>query len=235
MPDNLKLSVIIPVYNEERTILTIIERVEAVKLPQGIGKEILVIDDGSTDQTKTILKAIPARPDLKIFYHDKNQGKTAAVKLGIAKVTGDILVIQDADLEYNPQYFPALLQPILDGKATVVYGSRFMGKIQGMTFINRFANTISNLTINILYGSQITDFHTGYKMFRQEVIKNIPIESKNFTFDTEITAKIVRKGIRIYEIPIEYAARKSSEGKKITWGTAMESYLFLLRYRFSSS
>lgn len=228
------LSVIIPAYNEEQTILPIIKRVESVILPQNVEKEIIVVDDGSTDGTTAKLKGLPASPHLKIFFHEKNQGKTAAVKLGIEKATGNFILIQDADLEYDPEHYPALLDPLLRGKASVVYGSRFLGKIENMAFVNRFANKISNLTINALYGASITDFHTGYKLFKQEILKALPITSKNFTFDTEITARVLKKKIPIYEIPINYVARENKEGKKITWGLALETYLFLLKFRFSA-
>ncbi len=230
----MKLSIIIPVYNEVKTILEVLKRVQEVKLPGGITKEILVIDDGSTDGTKEILEQIPPDPAIRIFFQKQNQGKTAAVKIGIAQATGDFIVIQDADLEYDPKFYPILLDPILKQKADVVYGSRFKGRREGMTFINWLANKISNFTMNSLFHSHLTDFHSGFKLFKRDILKNIKITSKNFTFDTEITARLLDQGYLIYEVPIEYSARTREEGKKITWGSALETYFFLLKFKFSA-
>ena len=230
----MKLSIIIPVYNERQTILQVIQRVEGVVLPKGITKEILAVDDGSTDGTKEILKQLPFNPDIKIFLQSQNRGKTAAVKLGILEATGDFIIIQDADLEYDPRFYPSLLEPVLKQKAAIVYGSRFKGRKEGMTFINWAANKISNFTMNSLFHSHLTDFHNGFKLFRSDILKNIKITSKNFTFDTEITARLLDQGYSIDEVPIEYRARTRAEGKKITWGAALETYFFLLKYRFSN-
>ena len=226
----MKLSIIVPVYNEEKTILAIIKNIESVSLPQNMTKEIIIVDDGSTDTTKEKLKEL-TNPLIKIFTQLKNEGKTAAVKLGIEKSTGDIILIQDADLEYSPTSYPQLLEPILNNKASAVYGSRFLGSIENMEWINRLANRISNITINFLYRTHLTDIHTCFKVFKKEVIKNIKIESRHFSFDAEITAKLLNKGYNIIEVPIPYTARSRKSGKKINWFTATEGYFVLLKCR----
>lgn len=231
----MKLSIIIPVYNEAKTILKVIQKVQEVTLPEGITREILIVDDGSTDGTKEILEQIPPDPALRIFFQKQNQGKTAAVKIGITQATGDFIITQDADLEYDPRFYPMLLEPILKQKADIVYGSRFKGHREGMTFINWLANKISNFTMNSFFHSHLTDFHSGFKLFKSDILKNIKITSENFTFDTEITARLLDQGYSIDEVPIEYSARTKAEGKKITWGSALETYFFLLRYFFTSS
>ncbi|OGX32949.1 MAG: hypothetical protein A2787_04270 [Omnitrophica WOR_2 bacterium RIFCSPHIGHO2_01_FULL_48_9] len=228
----MKLSVIIPAYNEKNTVASIIHSILAVQIPSPLEKELIIVDDGSTDGTKEELQQFQHDPRIKIFFHEKNQGKTAAVRLGIKQATGHIVLFQDADLEYSPENYPQLLRPILNGEAVIVYGSRFLGKIKNMAWINRLANNLSMFTINLLYGSQITDFHTCFKVIKKDILDKIPITSERFSFDTEITARLLRKGYAIHEVPISYAARSRAEGKKITWGTAIETYLFLLRYRF---
>ena len=160
-------------------------------------------------------------------------GKTTAIKLGIEKSTGDIILIQDADLEYSPKNYPDLLEPILVNKATIVYGSRFKGSIKGMTLTNRLANIFSNITATMLFAKLITDVNTCYKAFKKDVLQDITIESKNFTFETEITAKLLRKGHNIHEIPINYIARTQKKGKKMNWPKALEMYAGLIKYRFS--
>lgn len=226
----MKLSVIIPVYNEEKTILSIVENVASVQLPSHITKEILIINDGSTDGTKEKLKELAPHPSIRILSHVKNSGKASAVKHGIEESTGDIIIIQDADMEYSPAYYPDLLEPILSNKASIVYGSRFKGNIKNMTLINRLANNISNITVNILYNSSVSDIHTCLKAFTKETIKDIKLTAKNFSFDTEITAKFLNKGHKIYEVPISYVAR--SQGKKINWITAIEAYYILIKCKF---
>jgi len=232
----MKLSVIIPVYNEKETILSLIEQVKAVQLPQKLQKEIVVINDGSNDGTAEILDQIQMtnQAEIKIIHQKENRGKTLAVKIGLQIASGDILIIQDADLEYSPECYPDLLMPILNNEASIVYGSRFKGHIKNMAFINRMANNISNFTVNLLYKAQLTDICTCYKVFKKEVLKDIIIESKNFSFCAEITAKVLKKGHTIVEIPIEYVARKRKEGKKINWSTALEMYFVLIKLRFFS-
>jgi len=228
----MTLSIIVPVYNEEDTIKKVIKDILNVSLPGGLKREIIIIDDHSDDKTMKILNQYHRHPDIKVFRQRCNLGKTAAVKRGIKESKGEIILIQDADLEYSPEHYPRLLEPILKDKSYIVYGSRFKGRIQGMTWINKLANQISNLTINILYRAHISDFHTGFKVFRRDVLNHISIDSKNFSFDTEITVKFLRKGFTILEVPIHYTARDKKEGKKITWALALETYSLLLKSKF---
>jgi len=228
----MKLSVIIPVFNEERTIDTVIDRVKGTSLPGGVEKEIVIVNDGSTDGTARHLEKYQADSWLKIFHQEKNQGKASAVVLGIQQSTGDIIIIQDADLEYDPNDYARLIQPIIDGKYAVVYGSRFLGKIENMTFINRLANIITRVTFNILYGTKMTDVNTCYKIIRKDILKDITLQAQHFGIDTEITAKIIKKGYPILEIPIHYKARTKQEGKKIDWAKALKLYWVLIKLRF---
>jgi glycosyltransferase involved in cell wall biosynthesis len=230
----IKLSIIIPVYNEARFISTVIEKVKSVKLPDNIMEEIIVIDDGSTDDTGKILEQHNNDSAIKIFHQEKNMGKSSAVRLGIEMSTGDIILIQDADLEYNPDDYPQLISPIIKNEASVVYGSRFKGTIENIPLINRIANILSNMTVNILFHKKITDIHTCYKVFKRDILKNIRITSKRFTFDTEVTVKILKLGYKIYEIPIRYNARTQKEGKKITWFQALEVYWGIIKYWFGN-
>jgi glycosyltransferase involved in cell wall biosynthesis len=225
-----KLSIIIPVYNEERFINTVIKKVKSIKLPGDIAKEIIIINDASTDDTGKILKQYSSDSVIKIFHQEKNMGKSSAVRLGIERSTGDIILIQDADLEYAPDDYPQLIGPIIKNEASVVYGSRFKGTIEYMPLINRIANILSNITVNILFHTKITDIHTCYKVFKRDILKNIRITSKRFTFDTEVTVKILKLGCEIYEVPIRYAARTQKEGKKITWFQALEVYWGIIKY-----
>jgi len=226
---SLKLSVIIPCYNEKNTIAEIVRRVRAV----GMADEIIIVDDGSTDGTREVLAQLPAGDDLKIIYHDRNLGKGAAVRTGFRNASGDVLLIQDADLEYDPREYPILLRPIEEGISKVVYGSRFLGgPRKAMFFWNMVANRTLTLVTNILYNSIISDMETGYKVFRAEVIRGIPLRSRRFDFEPEITAKILKRGYRIYEVPISYNGREWEEGKKITWRDGVIAMWTLIRYRF---
>ncbi|HID88670.1 MAG TPA: glycosyltransferase family 2 protein [Anaerolineae bacterium] len=240
----MKLSVIIPVYNEAKTIAEIIRRVQAVPLRVTIGygdldgqvveleREIIVVDDGSTDGTREVLRDLADKPDI-IVFHEKNQGKGAAVRTGLTHATGDIIVIQDADLEYDPRDYPTLLQPILEGRSQVVYGSRFRGgPTKTMFFWHMVGNRILTLITNILFDTILTDMETGYKMFTREVARRLRLTEKGWGFDPEITAQILRKGYRIYEVPISYTGREFSEGKKITWKDAFTVLKTLIRCRF---
>ncbi|MBU3927967.1 MAG: glycosyltransferase family 2 protein [Bacteroidetes bacterium] len=227
----MKISIIIPAYNEEKTINLVLDKVLSVTLPEGMAREVIVVNDGSRDQTAEVLNRYDDHQDVKIL-HQAKQGKTAALVRGIAEAAGDILLIQDADLEYDPLQYPALLDPILKGEADVVHGSRFLGDIKDMRWINYWANQVSNWTLRALYRVNLTDINTCYKVFKREVIQGIRICSRNFAFETEVTAKLIRRGIRIKEVPIEYVARSHREGKKIRWMSALEMYWPIIKYRF---
>jgi len=224
------LSVVIPVYNERATLPTLLERVRAVRLP--VEREIVLVDDGSTDGTRDWLKDNAG--GARVILHEKNRGKGAAVRTGIAAATGDFLIIQDADLEYDPADYPALLTPLLDGRADVVFGSRFLGgPHRVLLFWHYFANRIFTLITNVLYNVNLNDMGTCYKVFRTAVLRPIPIRSEGFGFEAEVTAKVCKRHLRIYEVPISYSGRTYAEGKKITWLDGF-AYLFcLLRYRFA--
>ena len=210
----MKISILVPVYNEVATIEEIIRRVGAVDL--GFEKEIIIIDDASTDGTREIVKKLSS-PCLKKVFTEKNKGKGAAIRSGLRLVTGDIVVIQDADLEYHPDEYSQLIKPILDNKADVVFGSRFIGAHRCLLFTHYIGNKIANLTANILYNTTLTDFMTCYKVFKADVLKDIVIQSERFGFEAEITGILFRLGLRIYEVPISYSGRDYSEGKKIKW------------------
>ncbi len=223
------ISIIIPAYNEKNTITEIINRVKAVK----IQKEIVIIDDGSTDGTRRILKEIKD-PEIKVVFHEKNYGKGRAIRTGIRAATGGIVIIQDADLEYDPNDYIALIEPILSGRADVVYGSRWLKHGLNKTPFNlfRFGRWFLTALTNLLYGTKITDEPCCYKVFKAEVIKNIPLACEGFEFCPEITAKVSRKGYKIYEVPVNYYPRSFEEGKKITYRDGMEAVVTLLKYRF---
>jgi len=229
-PAKTKLSIIIPVYNEERFIDIVIKKVKSIKLPGDIAKEIIIINDASTDDTGKILEQYNSDSAIKIFHQEKNTGKSSAVRLGIERSTGDIILIQDADLEYNPDDYPKLIEPIIAHKSPVVYGSRFKGTIKGMHLINRIANIVSNITLNLLYNTKISDVNTGHKVFKRDVLNDIKLISENFTFETEITAKLLNRGYEIYEVPIEYDARSKKEGKKMNWLKALQMYWGIIKY-----
>ena len=238
----MKLSIIIPVFNEENTIVEILRKVNEVKLPLNLKKEVIVVDDGSKDNSK--LKANYAKSELKMDYlrlitYKKNKGKGAAVRTGIKEATGDIILIQDADLEYNPEDYSKLLEPILDGKTKVVYGSRLKhyplritGSRRTPLITHYLGNKMLTFITNALYGNGVTDMETCYKVFRKEVIKNIHIKANRFDFEPEITAKILKKGFKIYEVPIKVKPRGYEEGKKISWRDGFIAIWTLLKYRF---
>lgn len=228
----MKLSIIIPVYNEERFVKTVINKIKSVELPKGIDKELIIIDDGSKDGTFQMLKEFIDDPIIKIFRREVNEGKTSAIRLGLKFSTGDIIIIQDADLEYSPEYYARLIEPVLIHKASVVYGSRFKGKIEGMNIINRISNILSNITLNFLFHTDISDVNTCYKVFKKEALAGIKLESERFGFETEITAKLLQKGCQIYEVPIDYTARQKKAGKKINLLTGLEMYLGIIKYKF---
>jgi glycosyltransferase involved in cell wall biosynthesis len=225
----MKLSVVIPVYNEKDTILEVLNRVGNVNLP----KETIVVDDCSTDGTREILQDLRTSDDLKIIFQPQNRGKGAALRTGFAHVSGDIVVIQDADLEYDPAEYPDLIQPILTNKADVVFGSRFLaGPHRVLLFWHRVGNLILTTLSNMLTNLNLTDMETCYKAFRAELLKKITLRENRFGFEPEFTAKVGRARCRIYEVPISYSGRDYSEGKKIGWKDGIAAIYFILKYRF---
>jgi glycosyltransferase involved in cell wall biosynthesis len=225
----MKLSVIIPVYNEVKTIQEILRRVNAT----GLVDEIVVVDDGSNDGSREVLQQLNGKDKIKIVYHERNQGKGKAVRTGIQNASGDLILIQDADLEYDPREYPNLLRPIQEGIADVVYGSRFLGAgRRPVLFWNMVANRILTFTTNILYNNILTDMETGYKLFRKQVVKDIPLHAHGFEFEPEFTAKILKRKVRLYEVPISFNPRDYSEGKKIKMKDAFIAMCMLVKYRF---
>ena len=224
----MKLSVVIPVFNEEKTILEVLRRVEATNLAD----EIIVVDDGSTDGTAQALKTL-SEDKLHVVIQPGNKGKGAAVRKGIELAGGDLILIQDADLEYDPRDFPSLIKPIKEGIADVVYGSRFLGGPRRPTmFWHMVANRLLTLMTNVLYNNILTDMETGYKLFRSDLVKGIKIRSNSFNFEPEITAKLLKRRARIFEVPITFNPRDYSEGKKIKLKDAFEAVWALVKYRF---
>ena len=224
----MKLSVIMPVYNEIRTIEEIIRRVMEVDLE----KELIIVDDCSTDGTREFLQKINDR-NIRVIYHEKNMGKGAAVRTGIKHAAGDVIIIQDADLEYNPQEYHKLLEPILDGRADVVYGTRFRGSTTRVhLFWHYVGNRVLTLFSNMFTNLNLTDMEVCYKAFKAEIIKKIRLRSNRFGFEPEVTAKVARLRCRIYETPISYAGRDYSEGKKIGWKDAINAFYSIIRFHF---
>lgn len=222
------LSIIVPVYNEKDTIGEVLRRVFAVKLV-GWKKEVIVVDDGSTDGTITELKFWEKK--CTVIYQPENQGKGAALTVGFKKAHGDMVIVQDADLEYSPKDYPTLLAPFDDQRVMVVYGSRFLGSHLSTMYLYALGNKFVTFVTNILYNTNITDMETGYKVFRREVIKNIPITARRFDVEPHITAKLLKAGYQIYEVPISYFGRKFSEGKKLTWRDGVVALWTLIRDR----
>lgn len=225
----MKLSIVIPVYNERDTFMTLLERVLATPFE----REVLIVDDCSTDGTRELLQAY-SNPDVRIFYHEVNRGKGAALRTAFGHATGDVVLIQDADLEYDPEEYPRLIEPIAKDLADVVYGSRFLGGQHRVLFFwhsvgNQVLTTFSNMMTNL----NLTDMETCYKVFRREVIQSIPLKSDRFGFEPEVTAKIARRGYRVYETPISYHGRTYEEGKKIGWRDGVQAIWTILRYHFA--
>jgi glycosyltransferase involved in cell wall biosynthesis len=223
------LSVVMPVYNERATIEEIIPRVLAVP----VRIELIVVDDGSTDGTRDLLTALAQKHQFKLIFQPKNGGKGNALKRGFRDVTGDLVVIQDADLEYSPEEFPELIALICDGRADVVYGSRFLGRHRVFLFTHYAGNRLLTLITNVLYNTMLTDMETCYKVMRTEVLRSFTVESDGFGIEPEMTAKIFKRGYRVYEVPITYDGRGYDEGKKITWRDGIVALWVLLKYRFT--
>ena len=224
-----KLSVIVPVFNERNTVVEILRRMRAVDIP--LDREFIVVDDGSDDGTRDVLTQL-ADSTVHIVKHGVNRGKGAAIRTGLENSTGDVVLVQDADLEYDPEDWPKLLAPILKGRARVVYGSRFTGERRNMLFLHWVGNRFLSLVTNVLYNSTLSDMETCYKLFQREVLDGVQLRANRFEFEPEFTAKVLRRGIRIYEVPISYAGREPHEGKKITWRDGVSALWTLLKYRF---
>jgi len=235
----VKLSVLVPVYNEERTLEEVVRRVCAVQM----AKEIILVDDASKDRSREILGRLKDQSrhandplnQIKVFFQSENQGKGAAIKTAISHVTGDVVIVQDADLEYDPKDYPALLEPIQDGSADVVYGTRFAGggAHRVLFFWHSLGNRTLTLLSNMLTNLNLSDMEVGYKVFRAEVLKSIELKSNRFGFEPEITMKLAKKRYRFYEVPISYHGRTYEEGKKITWKDGLAALYCMIRFRFS--
>ncbi|MEO5924431.1 MAG: glycosyltransferase family 2 protein [Bryobacteraceae bacterium] len=227
----MKISILLPVYNEFLTLPLVLQRVLDAPLPAGCEKEIVIVDDGSTDGTSETLYQYKNSQTVLVHHSVVNFGKGAALRIGMAKATGDILLVQDGDLEYDPNDYVKILEPLVKGEADVVYGSRFMAGVKGMKFANWTANKILTLTVNVLFGCKITDEATAYKAFRREVLDAMELKCMRFEFCPEVTAKVRRLGYRIHEVPVSYNPRGILEGKKIRWQDGVEALATLIRYR----
>ena len=231
----MKLSIIIPAYNEEDYVRTILNRVKKAKLPSGVRKEIIIVNDGSTDSSKFKVQSSKLQfkiKNLKTISYKKNMGKGYAIRQGLKKATGDYVLIQDADLEYDPNDYGNLLKPVLEKKAQVVYGSRFLGERRNMFFWHMLGNKLLSLLTNLLYNTTLSDMEVGYKVIPRNLLKSLNLKEDRFGFEPEVTAKILKRKIRIYEVPISYSGREFDEGKKITWRDGVKAVFYLFKYRF---
>lgn len=224
------ISIVVPVFNEARTVAEVIERLVAIDLPAA--REILVVNDGSTDGTRAVLDGIATRPELRIIHAPKNGGKGSAIRIGFAQATGTVVAIQDADLELDPAQIAELVQPILDGRSRVVYGSRFLAGRPAAPWLSIFANQVLTGFTNVLYGGRITDMETCYKVMARDVAQSLDLESNRFDIEPEITAKLLRAGHAILELPIRFEPRSRAQGKKIGWRDGVRAIQVLLKYRF---
>ena len=228
----MKLSIVMPVYNEKETLREIVARV--LRVDTGLETELIAVDDFSTDGTRDILREM-SDPRVRVYFHEKNKGKGAALRTGFAQATGDVVLVQDADLEYDPREYPTLLEPILDGRADVVYGSRFLsGPHRVLFFWHYVANRLLTTICNVLANLNLTDMETCYKVFKRDILTKITLKSDRFGFEPEVTIKVARLKARIYEVPISYSGRDYSEGKKIGWKDGVSAIWHMLRFKFFS-
>ncbi len=225
-----KLSIVIPVFNERNTVVEIVRRVRQVELPGDLDRELIIVDDGSTDGTREVLDQL-RDSTVRIIKNPTNRGKGHALRTGFAAATGDLVIVQDADLEYDPEDYPRLINPVLRGKARVVYGSRFTGERRNMLFLHWVGNRFLSLMTNVLYNSTLSDMETCYKLFDRELLNTLELESDSFEIEAEVTAKLLKRRVRIYEVPISYAGREFDEGKKITWRDGITALWTLFKYR----
>jgi glycosyltransferase involved in cell wall biosynthesis len=226
----MKISIVVPAYNEAATIARVIESVQAIDL--GFPKEIIIVDDASVDGTKEVLSVFVGAADVRVVSHERNCGKGAAIRTGLTHVTGDIVVIQDADLEYDPEDLPRLIRPIISGKADVVYGNRFHGEVHRVLYFwHSIGNGVLTLACNILTNLNLSDMEVGYKAFRADVICRMRLRSDRFGFEPEVTAKVAKLGCRLFEVPISYYGRTYADGKKITWKDGFAALWCIVRYR----
>ncbi len=226
-----KLSVVVPVFNERNTLVEIVRRMRAVELPDSIEREIIVVDDGSDDGTRDVLQQL-GDSTVRVIMHERNRGKGAAVRTGFANATGEYVLVQDADLEYDPEDWPKLLNPVLRGRTRVVYGSRFTGERRNMLFLHWIGNRFLSFVTNVLYNTTLSDMETCYKLLDRRLLDELSLSADRFDIEPEITAKILKRGVRIYEVPISYTGREFDEGKKITWHDGVAALWTLVKYRF---
>jgi glycosyltransferase involved in cell wall biosynthesis len=226
-----KLSIVVPVFNERNTLVEIVRRMRAVELPDSIEREIIVVDDGSDDGTRDVLQQL-GDSTVRVIMHERNRGKGAAVRTGFANATGEYVLVQDADLEYDPEDWPKLLNPVLRGRTRVVYGSRFTGERRNMLFLHWIGNRFLSFVTNVLYNTTLSDMETCYKLLDRRLLDDLSLSADRFDIEPEITAKILKRGVRIYEVPISYTGREFDEGKKITWHDGVAALWTLVKYRF---